>query len=204
MRSSEQGPGGAAEQGPGGAAEQGAPGGGVAGEGVAGAGVAGEGVAAWLTGRLPDGWFEGPPEVVVDREEVVVVGRVPAPEVPADPSAAAAAEAGRVARFRETTRAERMRIADEAEHRFGRKLAWGAQAGSTRVVFTSLSVAVMTLLRQPERRVLDTLVAAGVARSRSDALAWCVRLVGRNADAWLTELREALQAVDRVRSQGPA
>ena len=180
--------------------------------GIAEQGAPGEDVVAWFTGRLPDGWFEGAPEVVVDREEIVVVGRIAAPEPPADPSdpaastaaATAAAEAGRIARFRETTRAERMRIADEAEHRFGRKVAWGAQAGGTRQVFTSLSVPVMTRLRQPERRVLDTLVAAGVARSRSDALAWCVRLVGSNADAWLSELREALQAVDRVRSQGPA
>jgi hypothetical protein len=61
----------------------------------------------------------------------------------------------------------------------------------------------MTRLRQPERQVLDTLVDAGVARSRSEALAWCVRLVGEHADTWLTELREAMGAVDRLRAQGP-
>ena len=44
----------------------------------------------------------------------------------------------------------------------------------------------MTRLRQPQRMVLDTLVDAGVARSRSDALAWCVRLVGQHEDDWLT------------------
>ncbi|MFC7102050.1 hypothetical protein ACFQQB_17290 [Nonomuraea rubra] len=70
-------------------------------------------------------------------------------------------------------------------------------------MFTTLSVPVMTRLRQAERQVLDTLVAAGVARSRSDALAWCVRLVGKNTDEWLAELRDALQHVDRVRSSGP-
>jgi len=51
--------------------------------------------------------------------------------------------------------------------------------------------------------VLDTLVDAGVARSRSDALAWCVRLTGENADAWLSRLRDALRHVEQVRDQGP-
>jgi len=161
------------------------------------------GLSGWFAGRLPDGWFEGPPEVTVDRDEVLVVGMIAAP-AGGDAVAAAEAEAGRISRFRETTRDERMRIALEAEHRFGRKVAWGVQAGSTRQVFTSLSVPVMTRLRQPERRVLDALVDSGVARSRSEALAWCVKLVGRNAGPWLDELREAMQAVQRVRDAGPA
>jgi hypothetical protein len=61
----------------------------------------------------------------------------------------------------------------------------------------------MTRLRQPERRVLDTLVEAGVARSRSDALAWCVKLVGANEAAWIDGLRDALQHVEKVRAEGP-
>jgi hypothetical protein len=165
-----------------------------------------DGLPGWLAGRLPDDWFEGPPSVQVDRDEVLVVGRVPAPEVPADADATAVAEAelGRIARFRESTRGERMRIAREAERRYRRTVSWGAEAGGTTVHFTTLSVPVMTRLRQSERQVLDTLVEGGVARSRADALAWCVKLVGRNADDWLAELREALQAVQRVRGQGPA
>ncbi|HEU0102840.1 MAG TPA: hypothetical protein VFR07_11030 [Mycobacteriales bacterium] len=167
-----------------------------------------EGIEGWFAGRLPDGWFEGPPEVTVDRDEVLVVGRVSAPEAGPDaaaasPAATAQAEAGRIARFRESTRDERIAIAREAEHRYGRHVAWGAQAGSTRQVFTTLSVPVMTRLRQPERQVLDTLVAAGVARSRSEALAWSVRLVGEHAESWLGELREAMKAVDEVRQQPP-
>ena len=57
--------------------------------------------------------------------------------------------------------------------------------------------------RQQERIVLDTLVEAGVARSRAEALAWCVRLVGENADDWLGRLREAMTEVQRVRDEGP-
>ena len=165
-----------------------------------------EGIDGWFAGRLPDGWFEGPPEVTVDRDEIMVVGRVASPDLPdgAEPPQRAAAEAGRVQRFREETREQRMRLADEAERRFGRKVAWGAHAGDTRQVFTSLAIPVMTRLRQPERQVLDTLVEAGVARSRSDALAWCVRLVGKHSADWLEELRSSLEAVQRVRGQGPA
>jgi hypothetical protein len=78
------------------------------------------------------------------------------------------------------------------------------QVGGHRELFTHLAVPVMTRLRQPERQVLDTLVDAGVARSRAHALAWCVRLVGDNAQAWLGDLREAMDGVAKVREAGPA
>jgi len=164
-------------------------------------------IQAWFTGRLPDGWFTEPAEVTADREEIIVIGPLPPPgsaegESAADAAATAEAE-GRIKRFREETRARRIEIAREAERKFGRKVAWGARCGSVTEVFTTLSVPVMTRLRQSERRVLDTLVDAGVARSRSDALAWCVRLTGEHADAWLAELRDALRRVEEVRSQGP-
>jgi hypothetical protein len=159
---------------------------------------------AWFSGRLPEGWFEDAPEVVVDREEVSVIGRVPEPELEdAAEAERSDAIAGRVRRFREETRERRMEIAREAQHRFGRKVSWGVECGGERAMFTTLSVPVMTRLRQSERRVLDTLVEAGVARSRSDALAWCVRLVGQNADEWLSELRAALRHVERARASGP-
>ena len=156
-------------------------------------------IQAWFAGRLPDDWYAEPAEVTVDREEITVTGSLPAPE---SDDADAAAE-GRIKRFREDTRARRIEIAGEAERKFGRKVAWGASCGTLTEMFTTVSVPVMTRLRQPERRVLDTLVDAGVARSRSDALAWCVRLTGEHVDAWLGELREALRRVEEVRSQGP-
>jgi hypothetical protein len=163
-----------------------------------------EQATAWFAGRLPDGWFTASPEVTVDREEILVVGTLPdLTDEFIDAAARAAAHAGRISRFREQTRDERIEIARQAEHRFGRKVAWGATLGETTELFTVLSVPVMTRLRQPERIVLDTLVAAGVARSRSDALAWAVRLVGQHADGWLGELREAMTRVEDLRSQGP-
>ena len=156
--------------------------------------------ADWFAGRLPDDWFTGSPAVTVDREEIVVIGELPAPEAGAESGAVAE---GRIGRFREDTRDTRMQIAHEAEARYGRKVAWGASIGDTRVRFTHLAVPVMTRLRHDERRVLDTLVDAGVARSRSDALSWCVKLVGEHTDDWLSGLREAMSEVDKLRAEGP-
>ena len=161
-----------------------------------------ESISGWFTGRLPEDWFTAAPEITVDRDEISSsAGRARAAGGAAAERAAAAA--GRITRFREDTRDARIAIAREAEHRFGRKVAWGAQCGDTPELFTHLSVPVMTRLRQPERQVLDTLVDAGVARSRSEALAWCVRLVGQHTEEWLAELRTAMEEVERVREQGP-
>ncbi len=155
--------------------------------------------SGWFAGRLPGEWFAGPPEVTVDRDEIIVVGRL---ADGAEDESPAQAE-GRAALFREQTRAHRMRIADEASARYARTVSWGVEAGGERILFTHQAVPVMTRLRQPERLVLDTLVDAGVARSRADALAWCVRLVGEHADEWLSKLREAMTTVDDLRAEGP-
>jgi hypothetical protein len=183
-----------------------------------------EQIRGWFIRRLPDDWFEGAPEIHIDREEITVIGHLPSPV----PSVAGGGEAGRAKgatategaaeqpgagteaaaigrsrRFREETRDARIEIAREAEHTFGRRVSWGVVCDTYKVMFTTLSIPVMTRLRQSERRVLDTLVDAGVARSRSDALAWCVRLVGEHEDSWLSDLREALRHVEQVRAEGP-
>src|SRR6516162_1598315 len=159
-------------------------------------------IEAWFAGRLPDDWFTGAPTISSDREEILVVGALPEPEYPAgsDDAARAAAREARIQRFREETREARMRIADEAEHRTGRKVAWGARCGDDEAMFTALAVPVMTRLRMRERQTLDTLVGAGVARSRSDALAWCVRLVRDHEGEWIDQLRDALVAVHEARA----
>lgn len=158
----------------------------------------------WFAGRLPDDWFVQPPEVTHDREEVLVVGTLAEPETKGlDDEATTVARRARIDGFREDTRAQRMRIADAAEAKFGRKVAWGARCGDEETIFTTISVPVMTRLRMPERRVLDTLVDAGVARSRSHALAWCVRLVGEHEGDWIDQLRDALKHVEQVRADGP-
>jgi len=161
--------------------------------------------AAWIAGLLPDDLFTAPIEVVIDRDEILVVGRLAAPTLADDATEAdiAATEAGRISGFRENTRDQRIRLARQIEHRYQRKMAWGADCGGSRQLFSTISAPVMTRLRQAERQVLDTLVDSGVARSRSEALAWCVRLVGEHADQWLTDLRTAMGSVDELRQRGP-
>lgn len=163
-------------------------------------------VQGWFAGRLPDGWFTEPPQVQGDRDEVLVVGRIAEPDLGDEPGedARRAARRARIERFREETRDARMRVATEFEHRFGRKVSWGASCGDVTATFTTLSIPVMTRLRLAERTVLDTLVDAGVARSRSDALGWCVRLVGKHQGEWIDQLRDALVHVEKVRAEGPA
>ena len=154
-------------------------------------------VSEWLRGRLPEDWFTSL-TVTVDREETFIVGTIPPPEGVTPESAR-----GRITRFREATRTARIEIARELEDATGRKVSWGVTCADETVLFTRLAVPVMTRLAQPERHVLDTLVAAGVAKSRSEALAWCVRLVRANEGEWLDALHDSLAAVRQVRAEGP-
>jgi hypothetical protein len=164
-----------------------------------------ERVTGWFAGRLPAEWQTAPADVTVDREEITVVLTVPDVELEdATQVALAEARTGRASAFREETREQRMEIAREAQHRYERKVSWGVAVGDHRELWTHVAAPVMTRLRQPQRHVLDTLVEAGVARSRADALAWCVRLVGQHEDDWLTELRDAMTTVADVRAKGPA
>src|SRR4029450_2061584 len=98
-----------------------------------------EHLEGWFTGRLPSDWFTGPIEVTFDRDEILGVGTLAEPELPQDagPETRAASVEARISGFREDTRAQRMRIADEAERRFGRKISWGARWGAHGVRFTT-------------------------------------------------------------------
>ena len=148
-----------------------------------------EDIRSLFQSQVPRDWFEGPPKVDADDEEILCVGTLPGGQAVDD--------------FRERTRAERMTIAAEAEGRFRRKVSWGVERDGASTLFTTLNAPVMTRLRLPERAVLDTLVEAGVARSRSEALSWCVKLVGRHQGEWLEDLREALVGVEHAREGGP-
>ncbi|MFN2581632.1 MAG: hypothetical protein ABR498_02695 [Candidatus Dormibacteria bacterium] len=162
-------------------------------------------LTGWFAGRLPDNLFSGPPVISSDRDEILVVGEIGEPEVPADANDAArnAARSARIARFRGETRDARIGVARDAERLFARKVSWGARCGGVEDRFTTLGVPVMTRLRLEDRRVLDTLIDAGVARSRSEALAWCVRLVSQHQSDWIQSLRQALSNVEKARGAGP-
>ena len=162
-------------------------------------------IGAWFAGRVPDDWFEGPVRTTVDPDEILVSGTLAAPALAegAGEDEARVAEQSRITGFREHTREDRMAIAAEAQPAFGRVVSWGADCGESAAQFTTAAVPVMTRLRMDERRVLDTLIEAGVTRSRSEALAWCVRLVARHEGDWIEELRDAMSAVRQVRDRGP-
>lgn len=153
-------------------------------------------LAKWFTEALPDNWFTGDAEVAHDGDEIVVTGDIAEPD-------AELSDEEQIVDFRESTRDERMEIADRAQRRFRRKVSWGARCGEHDARFTHVSVPAMTRLRLEERRVLDTLIDSGVARSRSEALAWCVRLVSQHEADWIAELREATESIREVRERGP-
>ena len=147
-------------------------------------------IREFFEGRIPAEWFVGPPSIESDEEEILCVGALP-------PGAT-------VEGFRETTRQERVAVAQEAASRFGRIVSWGVEHEGVTTLFTTHSAPVMTRLKLRERAVLETLIDGGIARSRSEALAWCVKLVARHQEDWLAELREALAAVEQVRVGGPS
>ncbi len=162
-------------------------------------------LAAWFAGRTPDQWFDGPLTVRADRDEIIVTGQLAAPKAaPEGSEAEIIAAQSRIVAFREETRLDRMKIADAAQQRFQRHVSWAAVCGDVEATFTNASVPVMTRLRFEERQVLDTLIDTGVARSRSEALAWCVSQVATHQSEWIDRLREAMTEVERIRKQGPA
>ena len=154
-------------------------------------------LSEWFASALPEGWFTGPTDVRFDADEILVTGDL-------GPPGAGLSHEQQILAFREATREHRMTIADRAQTAFRRTVSWGVTCGDTEVRFTTVNAPAMTRLRIDERQVLDTLIDAGVARSRSEALAWCVRLVGRHEDDWIAELRDAVDRVDEVRERGPA
>jgi hypothetical protein len=154
---------------------------------------------------VPEGWFEDGPRIEIDGDEIQVVGTLVPPQLTesAGDDELHVAEQARISGFREETRGMRIRIADEAQPAFRRTVSWGAVCGGSTALFTTAGVPVMTRLRMGDRRVLDTLIDAGVARSRSEALAWCVRLVAEHEGEWIQELRDAMATVEEVRHRGP-
>src|SRR5277367_6092566 len=162
-------------------------------------------IGAWFAGRVPGTWYAESPTIGIDGDEIQVVGRLAPPALldGAGEDEVRVAEQARISGFREETRGARIRIADEAQPAFRRVVSWGAECGNSRVLFTTAGVPVMTRLRMDDRQALDTLIDAGVARSRSEALAWCVRLVAQHESEWIDELRRAMSAVEEVRNKGP-
>ena len=161
--------------------------------------------AGWFSGRLPEDWFRARPRSRSTGRRSASSAGSPSPTSPRRvrrrtrrrPSPGRSSASARRPASSGSTSPARPSTASAA------RSPGASSAATARRCSPRCRVPVMTRLRQPERRVLDTLVDAGVARSRSEALAWCVRLVGQNADEWLAELRDALLHVERARAAGP-
>jgi len=155
-----------------------------------------EELSTWFSDALPAGWFAHGPTIRFDSDEILITGDLGEPGAGLD-------HQQQIAAFREATRDQRMEIADRAQATFRRTVSWGVECGESQVRFTTLNAPAMTRLQLDERAVLDSLIAGGVARSRSEALAWCVRLVGQHEGDWIADLADAVEAVKRVRDEGP-
>lgn len=153
-----------------------------------------EEVLATLARRLPPGLVALPPVVRRYPDEVIVLLQL---ETTGDPEA----DRALIERRRDETRPARMKAARELERELGVPVAWGMRAGAAEALFTTRTAPVMTRLGRAEREVLDTLVAAGVADTRSSALAYAVRAFAAEHGAWLAEVRGAIAEVERVRAR---
>ncbi|HEX6488214.1 MAG TPA: hypothetical protein VF137_04980 [Candidatus Dormibacteraeota bacterium] len=93
-------------------------------------------IQGWFAGRLPDGWFSGA-DITIEDDQIVVLGKLPEDSLPTgDEAARESFAAGRIARFRDETRGERIGIAREAEERFEKYVTWGAVLGGVTKRFT--------------------------------------------------------------------
>jgi hypothetical protein len=146
-------------------------------------------VHRWFVPRLPAHGLPGPAHVDVDRDEILLLVQPPDDVTTAE--------------FRESTRALRIRLAREAEETFGRQVSWGTLRQGARRLFTTVRTAVTAQLAMPERQVLDTLVSAGVATDRADAVGHCIRLVGQHEADWLADLCDAVAATPDGRPERP-
>ncbi len=157
---------------------------------------------AWLAARLPAALMAAQPDIQVYPDEVVLMLHLSDATLPASSGEQQRnAELDFISQQRENSRPMRMKLARQLQKRLGKTVSWGMQVGESSVLFTTRTTPVMTRLGRAEREVLDTLVAAGVAETRSSALAYTVRTFAFEHADWLAEVREAIEQVEQVRSR---
>ncbi|MCG8351634.1 MAG: hypothetical protein MI924_28030 [Chloroflexales bacterium] len=155
----------------------------------------------WLQSKLPATLTAMPPRIKIYSDEVVIVLYPNEAPMPDDSIDQRSAEQALIAYQRELTRSLRMRLADEIQKKLRLPVAWGMRIGESEVLFTTRTIPVMTRLGRIERDVLDTLVAAGVAETRSSALAYTVRAFAAEHADWLAEVSQVIEQVRQVRSR---
>ena len=158
-------------------------------------------VSEMLTNWLPATVLAESPEIIEDDDELLIVLNLGTAGVTGEADARKQSEQEQIDRRRDETKSTRIRIGNRLGRATGKAVSWGMKVGDTRQLFTDNTSPVMTRLSRPERQVLDTLIAAGVANTRSAALGYIVRVFGEEHQDWLNEVQNAMSHVASLRDK---
>ena len=155
----------------------------------------------WLLSQLPASVTGSDPEITLDADELLIILNLNTDSLKDGCEALKKREQELIERRRSETRKLRIQLGRQLEEISGCAVSWGMQAGGTVELFTMNTVAVMTRLSHAERQVLDTLIAANVANTRSAALAYIVRAFAIEHQEWLNQAQEAAKHMANLRTQ---
>ncbi len=141
------------------------------------------------------------PEIILDADELLIILNLSSETLVGEGEALKNAEQALIERQRSETRTLRIQLGRNLERTFGCAVSWGMRAGGTVQLFTPNTIAVMTRLAHTERQVLDTLIAANVANTRSAALGYIVRTFAAEHHDWLNKVQEAAKNMASLRAQ---
>jgi hypothetical protein len=162
-------------------------------------------IKSWLLEQLPSSVLASDPEINIESDELLVILHVAVDSVTGEGEARAQSERALIDRLRTETRALRIHLGRSINRTYGMIVSWGMQAGETLQRFTSnTTVPVMTRLTRTERHVLDTLIAANIANTRSTALSYIVRTFAAEHRDWLNEIQGVARHMARLRKQVPS
>ncbi|MDE3075391.1 MAG: hypothetical protein KGJ86_08170 [Chloroflexota bacterium] len=154
----------------------------------------------WLLNHLPATVAAAEPDISVDGDEILIVLKLNTSSI-AEEQNRPEAERALIERRRNETRGLRTQAGRRLGRSFGRAVSWGMQAGDSLELFTNNTAPVMTRLSRQERHVLDALITAKVANTRSGALGYVVRTFAAEHQEWLAEVQEAMSRVAGLREK---
>jgi hypothetical protein len=158
-------------------------------------------LSRWLLSQLPASVAGGNPEITIEADELLIILNLNTDSLKGEGEALRKREQELIERQRSETRKLRIQLGRHLEQISGCVVSWGMRAGGTVQRFTMNTATVMTRLSAPERQVLDTLIAANVANTRSAALAYVVRTFAAEHQDWLNRVQEAARHMANLRTQ---
>jgi hypothetical protein len=155
----------------------------------------------WLLSQLPASVVGSDPEITINADELLITLNLNTETLMGKGEALKNAEHALIEHQRSETRTLRIQLGRHLERTYGCAVSWGMRAGGTVQLFTTNTTAVMTRLSRTERQVLDTLIAANVANTRSAALGYIVRTFAIEHQEWLNQAQEAAKHMTNLREQ---